>query len=626
MSDSQRSSYHSTYSSQTLFDDDIDDDQALNDDIQTAFANKDSILFAIDCGPTMLVPDASGKIPLRVAFACVQSVLMNKIFSSESDLVGVLLFSTEKKRNAANHDHIYVLQNLDVPDAHRIKEMEALAKGPTDFEKEYGSTKEEYPFGNVFWTCTDLFAASTQKKGTRRIFLITNTDNPHADNANLRNSAIRRAKDLWDVGIRIELFGLDQSDGHHFDYKLFYSEIMAMEDEEADGDDDESRLDSKDYQSSMNKLEELMQKIRRKEVKKRSQFRIPFHLAEGLTIGVRGYAIVMEQKKGTPKKVVTSGRQLLEIDTQTTWKCADTDQYLLPFDIKYYYAYGGENIVFTKEDLQKVRNFGDPGLVLIGFKPRASLLPYYNITHPYFIYPNETDYEGSTRTFSALLRTMVKLDQIGICSFFRRTNSLPKLVALYPQPEVLDNNQVQITPPGFHLITLPFADDIRPLPVEQTADANVDEIDAAKKFVEKLSFNQGFDPAAYENPSLQRHYATLQAIALEKEVDEIEDRTLPNTKVIHERLGKDIEHFKTLIGQDMEIEPEAPKRKSQGESTSSKRAKGALSVEDHWRDQSLDKCLVAELKTWLKENGVTPKARKADLVQQVSKLLESRHA
>lgn len=39
---------------------------------------------------------------------------------------------------------------------------------------------------------------------------------------------------------------------------------------------------------SSGRLKELLQKIRRKEIKKRSEFRVPFHLNDELTIGVVG--------------------------------------------------------------------------------------------------------------------------------------------------------------------------------------------------------------------------------------------------------------------------------------------------------------------------------------------------
>lgn len=53
-------------------------------------------------------------------------------------------------------------------------------------------------------------------------------------------------------------------------------------------EDDEYGLDARNPRGSSNNLDELLVCIRRKEVKKRAQFRIPFQIAEGLQIGVRG--------------------------------------------------------------------------------------------------------------------------------------------------------------------------------------------------------------------------------------------------------------------------------------------------------------------------------------------------
>lgn len=109
-----------------------------------------------------------------------------------------------------------------------------------------------------------------------------------------------------------------------------------------------------------------------------------------------------------------TGEQVKEVESVVTWKCVDTDQLLLPTDIKYYYTIGNEPIVFTKDELADVRSFGEPGKVteitevfqltasgslifarycaglkLIGFLDQRHVLPHWNIRPPYFIYPNE---------------------------------------------------------------------------------------------------------------------------------------------------------------------------------------------------------------------------------------------
>lgn len=43
---------------------------------------------------------------------------------------------------------------------------------------------------------------------------------------------------------------------------------------------------------SITRIEELLEHMRFKEVPKRTLFTIPFHLAEGFTIGVKGYVLL----------------------------------------------------------------------------------------------------------------------------------------------------------------------------------------------------------------------------------------------------------------------------------------------------------------------------------------------
>ena len=57
---------------------------------------------------------------------------------------------------------------------------------------------------------------------------------------------------------------------------------------------------------------------------------------------------------------------------------------------------------------------------------------------------------------------------MGLGWFIPRRNQTPMFTAIIPQGEELDDKDTQMTPPGMHCITLPFLDDIRPNPVEQT--------------------------------------------------------------------------------------------------------------------------------------------------------------
>jgi ATP-dependent DNA helicase 2 subunit 1 len=52
---------------------------------------------------------------------------------------------------------------------------------------------------------------------------------------------------------------------------------------------------------------------------KRSQFSIPFSLANGLNIGIKGYGLVVEQKKSYPKRFLDVDGELKELDSKTSY-------------------------------------------------------------------------------------------------------------------------------------------------------------------------------------------------------------------------------------------------------------------------------------------------------------------
>ena len=66
-------------------------------------------------------------------------------------------------------------------------------------------------------------------------------------------------------------------------------------------------------------------------------------------------------------------------------------------------------------------------------------------------------FSGSRTLFAALLDRCVARNVVPICSFTLRANSPPSLVALLPQEEKLDDSNIQILPPGFHVVYLPYA-------------------------------------------------------------------------------------------------------------------------------------------------------------------------
>jgi hypothetical protein len=87
---------------------------------------------------------------------------------------------------------------------------------------------------------------------------------------------------------------------------------------------------------------------------------------------------------------------------------------------------------------------------------------------------DEKEIEGSTTLFKTLLDRCEAKQKFILCEIIIRSNSSPRLAALIPQQEVLDEEvkSIQRCPPGFHLVYLPYADDFRQIERKIEAECN----------------------------------------------------------------------------------------------------------------------------------------------------------
>lgn len=316
---------------------------------------------------------------------------------------------------------------------------------------------------------------------------------------------------------------------------LFFKDILLF--------DESDSLDNL-HETMRSRFSDLQAQMFKKGMKKRALGSIKLQLGLGVDIGIKLYCTLRETRK---ESAVFLDRETNEkLETQTRWLDTATGSVLKPHDMRRYYPYGGVRVHFSDEEMKRIKEIGEPGLVLMGFKPFTALRVHHNVKNPYFIYPDDTAVTDSARAFKALLMAMTSMRQIAICRLIYRKGTVPRFVALVPQVAKVDpgqcNHQARggeggqrcrhkavgivaawhessvarfrfsfdsglfgvfivvfpifflfadggevIQPPGFNMIFLPYADDVRNLKFDPTPIATDELIVDAKKIVEKLT-------------------------------------------------------------------------------------------------------------------------------------------
>eukprot|EP00455_Lapot_gusevi_P033994 TRINITY_DN3735_c0_g1_i2.p1 TRINITY_DN3735_c0_g1~~TRINITY_DN3735_c0_g1_i2.p1 ORF type:complete len:468 (+),score=130.90 TRINITY_DN3735_c0_g1_i2:98-1405(+) len=305
------------------------------------------------------------------------------------------------------------------------------------------------------------------------------------------------------MDVMLELFSFQPPNAVAFDPKRFYLDMIPVEEDEV-----EQRL-------SPDRIKDLSDTLRRKAFKKRALMSTTLSIADDTQIAVQVFSLLNTATKGSGTWLDKRTNAPLKCDTR--WVCKSTGKLLEDYEIKTYHPYGGEHVFFDKSETKEIKQCGPPGLVLMGFKPVARLKIYHNVRSSHFIYPDENRVKGSTVACHALLKAMKNLGMWALARFVGRGVSIPRFVALLPQEEVNDERGYQ--PPGFNMVYLPYADDVRKPKVEPTPIADASVVEAAKQVINQLHIID-FDCRNFSNPVLQRHYGVLQALALDEKFDD----------------------------------------------------------------------------------------------------------
>ena len=651
--DEQSSNTQKIDSSQEAFGE-LDDLMFLDKDFieQDFLPTKDIIIFLIDCSPSMHkeVKDSFQKTttPISTLLKVIENFLKTKIISNQSDLFGIVLFNTSKNDNEMNFEGVNTLFKIEAPNAFNIKKIKIMTQNcdPDSNKENYKKELNEIfksnedintnYLNNAMWIVQSLLKNYDKKIYKRRIFLFTDNDDP-ISNPQEKNICIQRAKDMNDSDITIELFPMN-FDNKRFNLSNFYAQIIPANSDDDDGGNDNILS----IEQCTDRLRELTKRIRQKEIKKRTLGKCPFFLTNNTKIYMNVYSTVKRSYKGKIYNVDAKTNKLLK--GVNAIKCKDTGGELYPEQVGSYQLYGNKKIIFSKEEMNKIKFLEEPGMKLMGFKSLDSIKPYYNIRESYFIYPNELFSNGSGTLVDAMIKQMLNKKKCAIVKFVSREGSIVKFCALIPQAEKYDEDYFQ-TPPGFNMIILPWADDIRSNSEimaknpKHLPEITEEQSELAKKIIKKM--NISFDCRAFENVELQKFYSTLQALALEESnIEQVEDTLQPHSEGLEKVLNGLDENFRKAVFGDKGGKTEEviekyisgkKRKRSKSEDSDSNKSNSEERgkyysdevIKEMMENQKLKKMNVPELKDICRIRNITTKGlKKSEILEKIKKYLD----
>ena len=519
------------------------DDDTANFTPPVEEKQRDAVIFLLDFTRPMHQPqhaDSTAPTSFHLAVKALLTFAKQKIIQSGGDdLLGVLLMGTTRQAaNNNNFPHLHKYLPLSHPTAAVIKQLHRLHDDSVVADVGVGGV-DGIDLFNALWSTQAMFteantasktSASTLLRSIKRVFVMTCNDRPYRDESE-RQRALVKCRDLSEQETTIELFRFNGLD-HKFDAHTFWREALVY-------DHDSDRPEQLDVKLEGN-WEELRSLVLRKVSKKRAMGSIHWQLGHNVQLSVRLFCLYLEAKKEAP--VFVERKSNMRLTAETRHIDTSDGQYVEKYQMRRYFPYGEFKAFITDDEMKAIKDLGEPGLQLMGFKPLDSLRNEHNYRPSYFIYPDDTSVRGSTRSFSALLSAMLELQQLAICRLIARRGSLLRFVALLPQAEKVDEAGRLVVAGGMHMVFLPYADDMRDLRLErreeQQQDGEEEQKDSldeqlkgkARAVIAKMAIRD-YDPSSIFNPALQRHYAGLQAMALQEALDEeeLEDELQPDT-------------------------------------------------------------------------------------------------
>ncbi|KUI68763.1 ATP-dependent DNA helicase II subunit 1 [Cytospora mali] len=642
-------------------DDEEDDQDELGENDYKA--QKDAVLFAIDVSESMLAPVDDGSkdrnSAVMAALKSASQLMQQRIIAQPKDMMGILFFGTEKTKfrdevgGKSTYPHCYLHTDLDIPSAEIVKALKDMAESGEDPDGILKPTDDGFSMANMLFCANQIFTTNAPNFGSRRLFIVTDNDDPEKGDKDKRQGAAVRAKDLFDLGVTIELFPISR-EGRKFDLDNFYTDIIYRDPLAAADPENPGEIKAVQSGDGLTLLNSLISSINAKQSPKRAYFsKMPFHIAPGLTISINGYLLLHKQAVARSCYIWLEGErpQIAKGELVKTEQGSMRTVEKSEIRKAYKFGSGGDFVDFTPDELNKIKKFDteEKTLRILGFKPRSMLPPWAAVKKSAFIFPTEAGFVGSTRVFSALWRKLLDSDKMAIAWYIARKNAGPQIVAILPSNKPSDEESgTSYLPAGLWLYPLPFVDDMRdlePIKHKPVVKASDDLIDHMRTIVQNLTMPKGvYDPSKYPNPALQWHYKVLQNMALDEDLEKEkkEDFTQPKYRQINKRVGGyqvelqgRIKVEAAAVQQELAIKRDAeeedaedrPKKRMKAAPKKAAAPSGGITLaelKEAIDDDSLRKKTVVDLKAICTEKGLhTTGKKKADLLETIEEWVES---
>jgi hypothetical protein len=85
---------------------------------------KDYVVSLVDCRPNMFLKNEEGETHFQAVMRVLNKLMKQKVMDGDADQQAIIFFGTRKHKNMSDFENLCIFQELEMPTAQRIKEIE----------------------------------------------------------------------------------------------------------------------------------------------------------------------------------------------------------------------------------------------------------------------------------------------------------------------------------------------------------------------------------------------------------------------------------------------------------------------------------------------------------------------